>query len=223
MSTTTFSDLKSGADNPSLVRKILEAVAFLAPDSAPGIDALTDASGLLQALPTAYKPVGMVTPDGYTFGGDTNTEAVEAYGYSAPVREDITGQTRTVAYTALEKLRRHNLELAWGMDLSGVEQGANGEIVIDHPDRPLQRFYRLIVIGRDGSGATEWFRGKFFPRVSITSFPEEVWSAADPEQSAITLSTYVDDVIGTGERDFIAGTGAAAASVALGFTQAGAP
>lgn len=211
--------MKAAADNPSLVRKILEAVAFLAPEDAPEIEALTDSAGLLQALPDDYVPVGLVTPDGYTFGGDTNTEDVEAYGYTAPVRTDITGQTRTVAYTALETLRRSNCEIAWGMDLSGVKQGANGEIVVDHPERPLQRFYRLIVIGRDGSGAGEWLRGKFFPRCSITSFPEEVWSAADPSQSAITLSTYVDDTVGTGERDFIAGKGAKAAATALGWAQ----
>lgn len=212
--------MKSQADNPSLVRKILEAVAFLGPEDADEIESLTDSNGLLKTIPTDYKPVGLVTPDGYTFGGDTNTEDVEALGYSAPVRTDVTGQTRTVAYTALETLRRTNLELAFGMDLSGVTQGANGEIVIDHPDRPQQRFYRLLVIGRDGSGSGEWFRGKFFPRCSITSFPEEVWSAADPTQAAITLSTYVDDVMGTGERDFIAGKGALAAKTQLGFTQA---
>jgi len=222
VSVTSFSDMKAAADNPSLVRKILEAVAFLGPEDAPDIDGLTDANGALQTLPPEYLPVGLVTPDGYTFGGDTNTEDVEALGYAAPVRSDITGQTRTVSYTALETLRRTNLELAWGMDLSAVTQGVNGEIVVDHPDRPQQRFYRLIVIGRDGSGTGEWFRGKFFPRCSITSFPEEVWSAADPTQAAITLSTYVDDTIGTGERDFIAGRGAKAASAALGFTQAGA-
>lgn len=220
MSVQSFSEVKAAADNPSLVRKILEAVAFLGPEDAPEIESLTDTNGALKAIPEAYMPVGLVTPDGYTFGGDTNTEDVEALGYSAPVRTDVTGQTRTVSYTALETLRRSNLELAFGMDLSGVTQGANGEIVIDHPDRPLQRFYRLLVIGRDGSGNNEWFRGKFFPRCSITSFPEEVWSAADPTQAAITLSTYVDDVVGTGERDFIAGKGALGAKTLLGFTQA---
>jgi len=214
-----FADLKATADNPNLVRKILEAVAFLGPEDAAEIEALTDTSSVLTALPTDYLPVGLVTPDGYTFGGDTNTEAVEALGYSAPVREDITSATRTVAFTALESFRKQLLELVYGLDLSGVTKAASGEITFDHPARPLQRFYRLIVIGRDGSGANEWFRGKFFPRVSVTSFPEEVWSAANPIQYPITLSTYVDDVVGTGERDFIAGLGSKN-STALGFAAA---
>lgn len=220
MTTTTFSEMKAAADNPNLVRKILEAVAFLAPEDADPIEALTDASGALQTLPVDYLPVGLVTPDGYTFGGDTNTEDVEALGYAQPVRTDITTVTRTVAFTALEAFRRQLLELVYGMDLSGVVQGTNGEIMFDHPERPVQRFYRLIVVGRDGGGSNEWFRGKFFPRASLTEFPEEVWSAADPTQYPITLGTYVDDTVGTGERDFIAGTGALAAAAAMGFTQA---
>lgn len=215
-----FADMKAAADSPTHVRKILEAVAFLGPEDADEIEALTDASSVLTALPTTYQPVGLVTPDGYTFGGDTNTEAVEAMGYAAPVREDISSATRTVAFTALEAFRRPLLELAYGVDLSAVTKAVSGEIMFDHPARPLQRFYRLIVIGRDGSGANEWFRGKFFPRCSITSFPEEVWSAANPVQYPITLSTYVDDVVGTGERDFIAGLGSKNSGTTLGFAAA---
>lgn len=216
--TTPFPELKASSDNPSLVRKILEAVAFIAPESAPEITALTDASGALQTIPTDYLPVGLVTPDGYTFGRETEVEDVNALGYSAPVRRDVTGQTRTVGFTALETYRRQLLELAYGVDLSAVEYGANGEVTFDHPDRPEQKYYRLLVIGRDGSGSGEWFRGKWFPRASITDFPEEVWSATDPTQYEIQLSTYVDDVLGTGERDFIAGAAALANAEALGFT-----
>lgn len=220
MTTVPFTDLKNSSDNPNLVRKILEAVAFVAPEDGDEISALTDATGGLVAIPTNYLPVGLVTPDGYTFGDDTTTEDVAALGYTSPVRTDITGQTRTVAFTALEALKKSLLELAYGVDLSGVTQSASGEIVFDHPDRPLQRFYRLLVIGRDGSGSGEWFRAKWFPRASITSFPEEVWSSADPVQFPITLSTYVDEEVGTGERDFIAGAAAVTAASALGFAQA---
>lgn len=213
----SFAEIKTAADNPSLVRKILEAVAFLAPEDGPEITALTGASGVLTAIPTDYLPVGLVTPDGYTFGRDTTTEETQALGYASPVRVDVTGATRTVGFTAMEAYKRVLLELVYGLDLSTVEADANGELTWDHPDRPLQQYYRLLVIGRDGGGSREWFRGKWFPRVSISEFPEEVWSAADPSQYEITLNTYVDDVIGTGERDFIAGTGSAANIEAMGF------
>lgn len=215
----TFAEIKTLADNPAGVRKVLEAVAFLAPESADPVDSLTDEQGDLLTLPADYLPVGLVTRDGYTFGGDTNTEQVDALGYAQPVREDITGYTRTVTFSALEVYRRHLLELAYGVDLSAVEQAASGEVTFDRPALPEKRYYRLLLIGRDGAGEGEWFRGKFFPRVSISSIPEEAWST-EAQAFNVTLSTYVDDVLGTGEREFIAGRGAKAAADYLGFTQA---
>lgn len=214
----TFAELKTTADSPTQVRKVLEAVAFLAPYTADAIDALTDVSGALQTLPADYVPVGLVTKDGYTFGGDTTTEPVDALGYAQPVREDITGYTRTVTFTAYEVFRKDLLSLVYAMDLDAVTQAASGEITFDRPTLPEQRFYRLIVIGKDGAGATEIYRGKFFPRVSLTSIPEEAWNN-QALQFPVTLSTYVDDVLGTGEREFIAGPGAAA-DTGLGFTPA---
>lgn len=222
MPDTTFQTLKTAADNPTLVPKILGGMAFMAPEDAAPITLLTSpgaTGGIIQTIPTDYWPVGLVTPDGYAFGGDTNTEDVDAFGYAAPVRTDIISATRTVGFTALEKWKRNLLGLCYGMDLSQVKQRLSGEIVFDHPDRPIQQFYRLLIIGQDGSGAKEWLRGKWFPRVSVTSLPEETWSGSTSDQAKIELSTYVDDVIGTGERDFIAGRGAKAAAAALGYTQ----
>lgn len=218
----TFAEIKTAADSPTQVRKVLEAVAFIAPESAAAIASLTGAGGVLNAIPVDYWPVGLVTRDGYTFGGDTETESVDALGYAQPVREDIVGFTRTVTFTAYEVYRKQILSLAYGLDLDAVEQAlSSGEITFDRPSLPEQRFYRLLVIGKDGSGATEIYRGKFFPRVSLTSVPEEAW-ATEAQRFEITLSTYVDDVLGTGEREFIAGPGAHAAGTrtALGFAQA---
>lgn len=216
-----FPTLKRDADSPSLVNKVLEAVAFLAPEDAPAIETLTGSDGELAPLSPEYVPVGLVTRDGFTFGGDTNTETVEALGYAQPVREDIVGYTRTVTFTAYETMRKPILALAYGMSLDDVEQATSGEVTFDRPPLPEQKFYRLIVIGRDGSRDRNLFRAKFFPRVSITSIPEEAWGS-DALQFEITLSTYVDDEIGTGEREFIAGSGAAANADRLGFAPAGA-
>lgn len=212
----TFAEIKNQADSPKQVRKVLEAVAFMAPEDADFIDTLTDESGALKSLPADYFPVGIVTRDGYTFGGDTETEAVDALGYAQPIREDITGYTRTVTFQAYEVFRKEILALAYGMDLDTVTQAVNGEITFDRPPLPEQRFYRLVVIGKDGSGDKEIYRGKGFPRVSVTSVPEEAWNT-EALRFEITLSTYVDDEIGTGEREFIAGPGAQGDS-GLGFS-----
>lgn len=216
----TFAEIKTGADNPNGARKQLEIVAFLAPIDADPITTLVDATGDLAAIPVDYLPVGMITPDGITWAADTNVEEVEALGYASPVRRDVTAVTRTVAFTALEAYRSNLLGLAYGMDLSAVEMSAVGEVTFDHPDRPLDIHYRFLAIGRDGGPGAEFYRGKFLPDVSISEFPEEVWSATDPTQYPITLSTFVDNTEGTAQREFIAGPGALATAVDLGFTVA---
>lgn len=214
----TFAELKNTADSPSQVRKALEGVAFLAPMTADPITSLTGADGSIQALPSGYVPVGLVSKDGYSFGGSTDTAEVEALGYASPVREDITGRTREISFTAYEVFRRPLLELAYGIDLSAVEQSATGELTFDHPTLPEKREYRLIVIAKDGSGDREIYRAKHFPRVTITELPEEAWSSEDAMSFEVTLKALVDDELGTSERDFLAGPGAAS-DTELGFTK----
>lgn len=212
----TFAEMKTAADSPRQVRRILEAVAFLAPEDGPTIDSLTDENGALVELDDSYIPVGLVSRDGYTFGSDTTTEPVDALGYASPVREDILGYTRTITFTAYEVFRKELLSLAYGMDLSEVTQATSGEVTFDRPTLPEKRYHRLILIGRDGVGSSEVFRGKWFPRVSITELPEEAWGT-EALSLAVTLSAYVDDELGTSEREFIAGPGALDAG--LGFEQ----
>lgn len=216
----TFAEMKNGADNTALIRKVLEAVCFLAPIDAPIIDTLTDASGALQPLPEGYLPVGIVTPEGYQFSSDVTTAEVEGFGYANNVREDIIRAVRGISFTTLE-YKANVLSLAYGMDVSTVQQAVNGEIVIDLPPLPEKKFYRGIVIGRDGSGENEIFIAKHVPRVYSVNIPEEVWSA-DPISFAIDLTLEFDKEAGTDQRNFIAGPGAKTLGAAMGFTQAGA-
>lgn len=218
MSVPTFGELKNTADNTNAVRKVLEAVAFIGPQSTD-LPALTDATSQLVQVPAGFIPVGLTSPDGFTFGGETNVEEVQAYGYAEPIRRDITTVTKTITFTAYETWRMALRQLITGMDLSAVTQdAASGEIHYDAPARPSDRRYAFLVIGRDGSGTSEHFLGKLYPNTSITQLPEEVWSATDPVQAPIELSAYVDDALGTACRDFYAGTGAKALADDLGWT-----
>lgn len=203
-----FADIKQTADASSKARKALEGVAFLAPYTATVIDALTETTGEVKPVPAKYFPVGYVSTDGYTFGGDTDTEEVEALGYAAPVRTDITKTTREVSFTAYNVFHANLLSVAYGMDLSAAQKAASGEVTFDRPALPQKIFYRLLVIAKDGSGEDEIYRAKFFPRVSITEIPEEAWSAADAMQFEFKFAAEVDPVLGTAEREFIAGPGA---------------
>ena len=219
----TFSELQQANDARSLVRKCLRAVAVLAPPTVDLPEKITDTTGLpidLKAL--GFLPIGLVTPDGYTFGNEVTKDEIDALGYASAVRADITKAAKSVQFTALETGRRHMLELEHGMDLSAITQDAtSGEVVFDDPELPIGAEYRLIVLADDGPAATNWLLGRGYPRVKLAEVGEKKWATEGGIETPITLDVFTDETLGTPMRNYIAGTGAKAASELLGFTQSG--
>jgi hypothetical protein len=217
----TFATQMAAADERALIRKIQRAIGFLAPKSVDLPTSLYSAGSLIDLKAEGFLPVGIISPDGWSFGRDISKEDIDALGYASPVRSDTTKVARSVTFTPLEKGRRHMLELQLGMDLSGVTQDpTTGEIVIDEPDLPVNSEYRLLVLGDDGPATENWVLGKGFGSVKLASTAEEVWGSSGAVSSQITLDIATDDEIGTPIRHFIAGTGAVTHKDVLGFTQA---
>jgi hypothetical protein len=217
-----FAEIKTAADSPTLVRKILEAVAFLAPPTVALPTTITDATGVLKALPAGFWPLGIVTKEGYAREIDVEKEEAEGFGYSNPIRTDITKAPSTITVTPQEYGRRNLLEVIYGMSLATITQALNGEIVFDEPPLPVLSEYRLIRIGRDGAPDSEWLIGDGFPRVKLSSLPADTWSAGDPFAHELKFDVFDDEVLGTACRHYIGGTAPRTAGMrtALGFTQA---
>lgn len=213
----SFASIKTAADTTSAVHKALEAVAFLAKTTVALPAAITGTDKEpIDLVALNYFPVGLVTPDGYTFGGDVEKAEVEALGYSTPVRTDIIRAPKTISFTMLESDRRELSEFLYGMDLTGKVAGTSGEVTFDEPAVPLGSEYRLLLIARDGTAAAPYYRGRGYGRVKLANVPEEVWSAADPRQYPIELDVLTDDTLGTPVRHYIGGLGFN--GTAYGFT-----
>lgn len=217
----TFDTIRQDSDNRNLVRKIQKAIAFLAPMTVALPTTLFGAGGALIDLKTiGWLPVGLVTPDGYEFGRDVSKEDVTALGYASAVRSDVTEVARSVTMTALETGLKHMLELTLGTDLTATTQSlANGELVIDEPDLPVGKEYRLLVIGSDGPAANNWILGRGYGSVKLASTDSQKWGTGDPVQQALTFDVFTDSVVGVPVKHYIGGTGAVANKVAMGFTQ----
>lgn len=216
----TFETIRQGADNRSLVRKIQKAVAFIAPKSVDLPESLFDTvgSGLKDLKADGWIPLGLVTPDGYTFSGEREKEEVDALGYATPVRSDTTKVPRTISMTLLETGKKAVEELKRGVDLTGVTQDATtGEVVFDEPALPVDREYRLIVIGADGPADEEWIMGKGYGAVKLSESGEETWGQEGAVSSEITLDVFTDDEVGTPVRHFLGGTGALKHKTVLGY------
>lgn len=217
----TFSELKNTADTPSLVRKALEGVVFMRrktsstelPESILGTDKQP-----IDLVAAGFWPVGVMSTDGVTWGRETEKSEVEAWGYGSPVRTDIIKAPKTVAFTALESDRRQLAEVIYGMDLSTIAPGANGEVVFDEPTTPSSDEYEAIVLTRDGSAGAPYYRGAGVPRIKLAEMDEEVWQAEDPRQYPLTFDVLTDDVLGTPIRHYIGGAAFDAAAQGFGTT-----
>lgn len=218
----TFDTIRTGADNRSLVRKIQKAVAFFRRKSEEGLPtSLYEGGSLVDLKAAGWIPLGLVSPDGYTFAGERENATVDALGYSTSIRSDVTKVPRTIATTALESGKKAVEELKRGVDLTNVTQDpTTGEITYDEGALPVDKEYELIVVGADGPPDAEWIMGKGYPSVKLANLGDEVWGGEDAVASEITLDVFTDDKTGTPVRHFLAGTGALKHKDILGYTQA---
>ena len=219
---TTFAELQNQSDQRKLVRKIQKAVALIAPRSVDLPETLFTGPGQLVDLKAAgYLPLGIVTPDGYEFEREVETEDIDGLGYASPVRTDITRVPRSITTTLIETGRKHVNELIYGTDLSTVTQDPQtGEVVFDEPDMPANREYRLLLLGQDGPADEEWVLGKGYGTVSLTAGGGATWGQEGAVGSEVTLKVYSDDEIGTPVRHYLGGTGARKYKDVLGYKAA---
>lgn len=216
---TTFAELQNQSDQRKLVRKIQKAVALIAPRDVELPETLFQGPGQLVDLKTAgWLPLGIVTPDGYEFEREVETEDIDGLGYASPVRTDITRVPRSITTTLIESGRKHVNELIYGTDLSTVTQDPQtGEVVFDEPDMPANREYRLLLLGQDGPADEEWVLGKGYGTVSLTAGGGATWGQEGAVGSEVTLKVYSDDEIGTPVRHYLGGTGALKYKDVLGY------
>ena len=141
-----------------------------------------------------------------------------SHNHGGATRTDTDEDKKGVKFTAQET-RRSVLEMAYGFDLSNIEQAANGEVVINHPDLPEDLEGRLLVIGFDPKYQVAM--GKWFPRFQPKDFPTVSWKRDELVQYEITGDALYDEEYGTAVREFaIAGPGAIAMKADFGFKQA---
>lgn len=216
----TFEEQRLLADKRGLIRKIQKAVAYVAPmDTELPASLFAVGGGLIDIAALGFKPVGLVTPDGYKFGREAESVDVDALGYGSAVRSDTTKVVRTVGFTPLEKGRKHMTEMAYGTDLTAVLQDkTTGEIVFDEPDLPVDQEYRLLIIGSDGPADNNWILGRGYPAVKLSSTGEEAWGGEDAVSSELSFKVSTGEDEGTPTRHYMGGTGALKANVDLGYT-----
>lgn len=222
----TIQELQREYDSRKLIRKVQRAVALLARGDVelPDAEDLFPADGGITDLKEdGWLPVGMITPEGFSFGREVENSEVDALGYASAVREDVISVARSVTFTPLETGRKHILELKYGVDLSGVEvDPTTGAFHFDEPDLPINREYKLLILGADGPADELFLLGRGYGAVTLSEGGDESWGSEDPVGSEITLKILPDDQTGTPVRHYFGGTGFVKHADVMGYDLASA-
>lgn len=207
--------------NNALIFKAKRGSVFVAPFASDPITSLTDTTDkLLTALPTGYTDVGWTSDDGAQFSRDVETSDITGWGSVEPLRSDITQDTTTLQIACYE-LKKTTLGLYTGADMSAVTPAANGEIHIDKPADPGSLYYRVLAVAVDRNEDGEVYYARFLPRAKVTDYDDQNLQSSDdsPVTFPVTLTSYVDEVLGYSERTIVAGPGWTASwATAAGFT-----
>lgn len=128
----------------------------------------TNPAGDLLALPNGWKSVGeLEKKSGAKIMPDLKTTEIEGYGSLGPRRVVKTGESVTLSFSAQE-CREINYSMFWGLDLSDVEEDANGEWSFVKSYANRLQYWSLILIGQDENVHGTVHPYYIFPKVTVT-------------------------------------------------------
>ncbi|MEV6063872.1 hypothetical protein [Nocardia asteroides] len=180
-----------------LLLKPLDAAVFIAPWYTAVPTAFTDATGVLQTLPTPYKSIGLIDKKaGVAFARNVTAAPIESYGELEPSRNDITGDTTTLEFEP-QQTSALTLSLATSANVDAIKANAqSGEVFFAQPSSEQITYYSAIVIAKDGNDASPIYVFKVLPKVAITKYAGEQWTATNILSQKLTMTAFKDDTAG---------------------------
>jgi hypothetical protein len=203
-----------------LQRKALVGTVLVADMATAAIADLVDGTGALVAL-TGYESLGKFTTDGISLGNDVERQQQRGWGDAYPSRIDVTGESATLGFTAMES-SRPVWDAFYNVELPTTATTANS-IVFDKPPLPEIRDKRVLALARDinKSNGLDIYIGVLFPKGNLSqngeqSFNNDEGGLVYPMQAQALL----DDTEGTATRLLWGGPGLAGLLEDMGFVVA---
>lgn len=205
-----------------LIRKGLTGGVFIAPytSAAVSLTNLFDAtSGALQnPLPTGYRDLGYLSSAGAVFARSVKTTDIASWQSDNPTRTDITGDTTTLVIEPQET-NQSTISLFLGL-ASAPTPGTNGAFSVARPATSIPNYWRVLALAVDTVTTGEVVYARFFPRALVTAFASQALAnASDPIEYGVTITAYVDSILGSPEVFFWGGEGLPSLQVDMGFNR----
>lgn len=213
---TAFDDLKDA--QADLAFAPLNLTVLLAPYSATPASTLENPTTGDLDVPAEYVSIGHFQKQaGVSLGTDIQSQDIEAYGESDPIRNIISRRKTTVSFSMYQN-QRTNLELVWAADFSGVEPSAKGGVVLEAPSTPKNRYYRAALVGQDDRDGEEVWVYWLMPKVKLESVDSQTLNDDNVIEYKPTLVALKDDTLGYSVAQGFCGPGWAAVADLTGFS-----
>jgi hypothetical protein len=197
-----------------LIRKGLSGGVFIAPYTSAAItktnlfDAVTGA--ITGPLPAGYRDLGYLSAAGAMFARTTKVTDTISWQSVTPTRTDVTADTTTLKIVPQET-NVSTLALFLGVDPASIAVGVNGAIEVD----------RVLAISVDTVTPGEIVYARFLPRAMVTAWDsQDMANGANPVEFGLTITSYVDSVLGYPEAYLIGGEGHISLLADEGFSRA---
>ncbi len=216
-----FSDIES--KKQELIRKALGGGALLAPIATPALAALTEDTGagvIDLAIPPEYRDLGYMPDDGISHSVETSQSDITSWQSVSPTRSDTTSETWQVT-VVLQETKKESIALYYGAHLAAlVADATTGEVVLDLPETPSSRAYRLLTLAVDkDQEGDEIYIARLFPNAKVVGKAEQVFGKGDQAIGwGLTFQGFKDSTLGTAQRTFFGGPGWQKLLTPMGFT-----
>lgn len=203
-----------------LIRKGLSGGVFIAPYGSAAIS-LTNlfdpTTGALQnPLPSGYRDLGFLSSAGAVFARSVKTTDIASWQSDSPTRTDITSDTTTLTIEPQET-NQGTISLYLALSTPPTP-GSNGAFSVTRPAVEIPNYWRVLALAVDNNAYGEIVYARFLPRALVTAYASQAMAnASDPIEYGVTITGYLDSVLGSPEIYFWGGEGLPSLQVDMGF------
>lgn len=207
-----------------LIRKGVTGGVFIAPYSSAAISTTNlfdpTTGALVNPLPSGYRDLGFLSTAGAVFARTVKTTDIASWQSDVPTRTDVTSDT-SVLTVVPQETNQSTLSAYLGIAAGSVlTPGANGTFQYSRPSVPVQTYWRILALSVDETTYGEVVFGRFFPRALVTAYANQsMANASDPIEWGVSITAYLDSVLGTPEVFLFGGEGQTALQTDSGWSR----
>lgn len=188
---------------------------LIAPFTTSVLTTLEDPATGNLTIPTTFLPMGLsAKKTGGSLSNAQDINDIESHGHGTPTRQIPTKRTIALGFEPQETSRQ-NLEYYWGGDWATVAKTTHGGVTMSVPELPLNKHYRVILLGKDDFNGDPIYLYWIGNKVNINKTQDQKMMDSEVITYPYTLNFQAEDSLQSPLLVGICGSGWSALSTAV--------